>query len=153
MSSYKPYLLRLTISLQAFYILGILCVGILIAYNDADGITNRTGVGALSFVIGMQHLGIKVLPHIINAVIITSTTLCGDSFVFIAVRSIHALAVQGQVLKFLGYTMRHDVPLAALIFVLGICSTSYMTINCCTAVVFGWFKELPETQIQNFAYK
>ena len=55
--------------LAAFYVLGILCVGILIAYNDADllnGIANGTGVGASPFVIGMQHLGIKVLPDIIK---------------------------------------------------------------------------------------
>ncbi|KAK7452685.1 hypothetical protein VKT23_012086 [Stygiomarasmius scandens] len=131
--------------LAAFYIFGILCVGILIAYNDADlldGIANGTGVGASPFVIGMQHLGIKVLPHIINAVIITSATSCGNSFVFVAVRSIHALAVQGQAPKFLGYTTRHGVPLAALIFVLGICSTSYMTVNSGAAVVFGWFIDL-----------
>ncbi|VDB87419.1 unnamed protein product [Peniophora sp. CBMAI 1063] len=131
--------------LAAFYILGILCVGILIAYNDADlidGIANGTGVGASPFVIGMQHLGIKVLPDIINAVIITSATSCGNSFVFVAVRSIHALARQGQAPKFLGYTTRRGVPLTALLSVLGICCLSYMTVNSGAAVVFGWFLNL-----------
>ncbi|KAL0573587.1 hypothetical protein V5O48_008364 [Marasmius crinis-equi] len=131
--------------LAAFYILGILCVGILIAYNDPDlinGIANGTGVGASPFVIGMQHLGIKVLPHIINAVIITSATSCGNSFVFVAVRAIHGLARQGQAPKILGYTTKHGVPLTALLFVLGICSLSYMTVDKGAAVVFGWFIDL-----------
>lgn len=55
--------------LATFYILGILCVGILIAYNDPGllhGIATGTGVGASPFVIGMEHLGIKVLPDIIK---------------------------------------------------------------------------------------
>ncbi|ESK90552.1 proline-specific permease [Moniliophthora roreri MCA 2997] len=131
--------------LAAFYVLGILCVGILIAYNDPDlhnGIAHGTGVGASPFVIGMQHLGITVLPHIINAVIVTSATSCGNSFIFIATRSIHALAMQGSAPRVLGYTTRKGVPLMALLFVLAICSTSYMTVNQGAAVVFGWFIDL-----------
>ncbi|KAF8869246.1 amino acid permease/ SLC12A domain-containing protein [Mucidula mucida] len=123
----------------------ILCVGILIASNDADlldGIANGTGVGASPFVIGMQHLGISVLPHIINAVIITSATSCGNSFIFVAVRSIHALARQGHAPKLLGYTTKRGVPLTALLFVLSICCLSYMTVNQGAAVVFGWFIDL-----------
>ncbi|KAF9262569.1 hypothetical protein L218DRAFT_928953 [Marasmius fiardii PR-910] len=131
--------------LAAFYVLGIFCVGILTPHNDPDliyGTKNGTGVGASPFVIGMQHLGITVLPHIINGVIITSATSCGNSFVFIAVRSVHALALQGQAPRFLGYTTKRGVPLASLLFVLGICSLSYMTVNKGAAVVFGWFIDL-----------
>ncbi|KAF5368083.1 hypothetical protein D9758_004432 [Tetrapyrgos nigripes] len=131
--------------LAAFYILGILCVGILMAYNDPDliyGIEHGTGVGASPFVIGMRHLGIRGLPHVINAVIITSATSCGNSFVFIATRSIHALAVQGQAPRFFGYTTKHGVPLFSLLFVLGVCSLSYMTVNSGAATVFGWFIDL-----------
>ncbi|TRM67228.1 amino acid permease/ SLC12A domain-containing protein [Schizophyllum amplum] len=131
--------------LAAFYVLGILCVGILVAYNDADlidGIANGTGVGASPFVIGMQHLGISVLPDIMNAIVITSAVSCGNSFIFVAVRSIHALALQGQAPRLLGYTTQRGVPLAALLFVLGICSLSYMTVDRGAAVVFGWFIDL-----------
>ncbi|KIY72604.1 hypothetical protein CYLTODRAFT_440506 [Cylindrobasidium torrendii FP15055 ss-10] len=131
--------------LAAFYILGILCVGILIASNDPDlidGIANGTGVGASPFVIGMQHMGISVLPHIVNAVIITSATSCGNSFIFVAVRSVHALACQGHAPKLLGYTTKRGVPLSALLFVLSICCLSYMTVDKGAAVVFGWFIDL-----------
>ncbi|KIY52295.1 hypothetical protein FISHEDRAFT_35595 [Fistulina hepatica ATCC 64428] len=131
--------------LAAFYVLGILCVGILVAYNDQDliyGIAHGTGVGASPFVIGMEHLGITVLPHIINAVIITSATSCGNSFIFVAVRSIHALAVHGHAPRIFARTTSRGVPLYALLFVLGICSMSYMTVNEGAAVVFGWFIDL-----------
>ncbi|EIM91355.1 uncharacterized protein STEHIDRAFT_153002 [Stereum hirsutum FP-91666 SS1] len=131
--------------LAAFYVLGILCVGILVASNDEDllnGIATGTGVGASPFVIGMQHLGIKVLPHIINAVIITSATSCGNSFVYVATRSVHSLAVNGQAPKVLSYTTKRGVPLFSLLFVLAICCLSYMTVNSGAAVVFGWFLDL-----------
>lgn len=62
-----------------------------------------------------------------SAVIVTSATSCGNSFVFVAVRAIHALARQGQAPKFLGYTTKRGVPLTALLFVLGICCLSYMS--------------------------
>ncbi|EIM89167.1 uncharacterized protein STEHIDRAFT_94289 [Stereum hirsutum FP-91666 SS1] len=131
--------------LATFYVLGIFCVGILIAYNDEDlinGIATGTAVDASPFVIGMQHLGITVLPHIINAVIITSATSCSNSFVYVASRSLHSLAVNGQAPRILSYTTKSGVPMNALLFILGICCLSYMTVNSGSAIVFGWFVNL-----------
>lgn len=62
-----------------------------------------------------------------SAVIITSATSCGNSFVYVATRSIHSLAVNGQAPKVLSYTTKRGVPLFSLLFVLGICCLSYMS--------------------------
>lgn len=62
-----------------FFIVGALAVGIVIPYNDDVlrntwlGSSSNTGSAAASpYVIAMANLGINVLPHIVNALVLTS---------------------------------------------------------------------------------
>jgi len=65
-----------------FFILGALCVGIVLPYDDPtlnDKLNNGdTGTGASSpYVIAMQNLGITVLPDLTNALMATSIFSAG----------------------------------------------------------------------------
>lgn len=54
--------------LAVFFVLGSICMGILVPYNDPELIKAvNTGVGsdAAAFVVGMKRLGINVMPHIL----------------------------------------------------------------------------------------
>lgn len=69
-----------------FFILGALCVGIVLPYNDpklngllADGDTGDAG--ASPYVIAMQNMGITVLPDITNALLVTGIFSAGNSYV------------------------------------------------------------------------
>lgn len=62
-----------------------------------------------------------------SAVIITSATSCSNSFVYVASRSLHSLAVNGQAPRILSYTTKSGVPMNSLLFILGICCLSYMS--------------------------
>jgi amino acid transporter len=69
-----------------FFILGALCVGIVLPYDDPTlaNLLNggNTGTAASSpYVIAMQNLGISVLPDITNALMITSIFSAGNSYV------------------------------------------------------------------------
>lgn len=70
-----------------FFIVGALCCGIVIPYNDPtliDKLNSSTasGTGAASpYVIAMQNMGIGVLPHITNALLVTSIFSAGNSYV------------------------------------------------------------------------
>lgn len=71
-----------------FFIGGALCCGIVIPYNDEKLIAILTGdaggggTGAASpYVIAMQNMGIEVLPHITNALLVTSIFSAGNSYV------------------------------------------------------------------------
>jgi yeast amino acid transporter len=62
-----------------FFILGSLCVGIVVPYNDpilvgiVNGTTSGGGTAAASpYVIAMNNLGISVLPDLTNALMVTS---------------------------------------------------------------------------------
>lgn len=69
--------------LTSFFMLGSLCVGILVPYNDQnlkDAYTNsEPGAAASPYVVAMNRLGIPVLPHIINAMVLTAAFSAGNS--------------------------------------------------------------------------
>lgn len=69
-----------------FFIGGALCCGIVIAYDDTNLVEilggGGSGTGAASpYVIAMTNLGIGVLPHITNALLVTSIFSAGNSYV------------------------------------------------------------------------
>lgn len=71
----------------AFFFIGsALCVGIVVPYNDStllsilSGSSEGSGTAAASpYVIAMGNLGIGVLPHITNALLVTSIFSAGNA--------------------------------------------------------------------------
>lgn len=91
-----------------FFILGALCVGIVIPYNDKtlvgilSGTSGGAGTAAASpYVIAMNNLGISVLPHITNALMVTSIFSAGNTYTYCSTRALYGLALEGRAPKFL----------------------------------------------------
>lgn len=101
--------------LTAFFALGSLCVGIVVPYNDPDllnAISNaHPGAGSSPYVIAMQHLKIPILPHIVNALILSSVFSAGNSYVFCGSRTLFGLALEGKAPKFLTRCTANGVPI------------------------------------------
>ncbi|KAF9038572.1 general APC amino acid permease [Panaeolus papilionaceus] len=128
-----------------FYILGILMIGMLVAYTDPD-LLKDTGTAAQSpFVIAFGRAGIKVLPHIINACVFTSAFSAGNSFLFCASRVLYGLALRGQAPRFLRYCTKNGLPLAAVLFTSCFTLLSFMAISSGSNTVFNWFVNLSTT--------
>ncbi|AMD22376.1 HGR037Cp [Eremothecium sinecaudum] len=70
---------------------------------------------ASPYVIAMSLHGVKVVPHIINAVILISVISVANSAMFSGPRLLCALAEQGYAPKFLDYVDRTGRPLTALL--------------------------------------
>lgn len=85
-----------------FYVLGSFFIGVTVSSNDPQ-LTNDNAKGAQSspWVIAMVNSGIPVLPHIINAVILTSATSAGNAFLYTGSRYLFAIAQNGQAPKIL----------------------------------------------------
>ncbi|CAK9682614.1 Amino acid permease family protein [Candida parapsilosis] len=99
--------------LVAFYIGGALSVSILIAYNDPKyvALTSDTSSAASSpYVVAMQNLGIQVLPHIVNAVVLTSAFSAGCSYTYTSSRCLYSLAIKGFVPKFFRICTKRGIP-------------------------------------------
>ncbi|KAK9465081.1 amino acid permease/ SLC12A domain-containing protein [Lipomyces arxii] len=132
-----------------FYICGILIVGMLVPYND-NNLLNSTGDGAASspFVIAFNRAGIKVLPSIINAGILTSAFSAADSQLYSTSRMLYGLAVRGQAPRILAKTTKNGTPIAALILSTVFICLAYMSLSDGAQTVLNWLSNL--TSIATF---
>ncbi|KAI1839807.1 hypothetical protein JX266_013981 [Neoarthrinium moseri] len=104
-----------------FFSIGALAVGIVVPYNDSTLIDIYRGTGtsgstatASPYVVAMNNMGVTVLPHIVNALVLTSIFSAGNSYTYCATRSLHGLALEGRAPRFLRYCTRQGVPIYCL---------------------------------------
>ena len=92
-------------------------VGLLVPYTDDRLVSGSSNADAKAspFVIAIQNAGIKVLPSIMNTVIMIAVLSVGNSSVYGSSRTLAALAEQGQAPKFLAYIDRKGRPMAGII--------------------------------------
>ncbi|KAI1347286.1 histidine permease [Xylaria sp. FL0043] len=96
-----------------FFVLSALAVGIVIPYNDPK-LNNGSGTADGSpYVIAMQNMGVAVLPHIVNALLLTSIFSAGNAYVYCAMRSLHGLACEGQAPAVFKRTLKNGIPIYA----------------------------------------
>lgn len=129
-----------------FYCMGSLVVSVIVSYKDT-GLMDAISTGELTaaaspFVIGIQNVGIKVLNHIVNAVILTAALSSGNCFVYSSSRTLHSMAVQGDLPRILTTCNRQGVPyycvgISALVNLL-----AFLTVSDTATVVFNWFSNI-----------
>lgn len=137
--SFNKVLYRLIV----FYIGGALCVGILLPSDDSTllaAIAESSGNAAASpYTAACVNLGINVLPHIINALILTSIVSAGNSSLFSATKALERLALTGKAPKFFTYTTRRGVPIYCVVMVLLISLLAYLNVSNGANKVLTWF--------------
>ena len=142
--------------LTFFFVLGALCVGILVPHDSAelegalgDG---KPGAAASPYVVAMRRLGIGTLPHIVNALILTSAFSAGNSYLYCASRSLYGLALEGKAPRFLTICTKKGVPVYCVAVVLGIGLLSFLQLSSSSAVVLNWLVSLvTASQLMNFS--
>lgn len=132
--------------LMFFYIMGTLAIGVIVASNDptlANALAqDKAGAGSSPFVIGIQNAGIKVLPDIINACILTSAWSSGNAFMFASTRTLATMARNGSAPAIFGRINRFGVPYVAVITSSFISGLDYLNVSSSTADVFNWFSNI-----------
>jgi amino acid transporter len=140
--AFKAVFYRLT----AFFMLGSLCVGILVPYDDEElktaFSTGKPGAAASPYVVSMNRLRIKVLPHIVNAMVLGSAFSAGNSYVYCASRSLFGLALEGKAPKIFQRCTRNGVPIYCVGLVLLIALLAFLQVSNDAAVVLNWFVSL-----------
>ncbi|KAJ7905144.1 amino acid permease/ SLC12A domain-containing protein [Mycena leptocephala] len=100
------------------YVFAVLLIGMCISRDQKELLqanSDATGTAAQSpFVIIIQVSGIKVLSHIINAVVLTSAFSSGNEFLYSSSRSLFMLAQEGKAPRILARVMKNGVPVYAL---------------------------------------
>lgn len=132
--------------LMAFFVLGSLAVGILVPYNDPEMTaafeSEKPGAAASPYVVSMNRLKIKILPDIVNALVLSAAFSAGSSYVYCASRSLFGLALEGKAPKIFTRCTRTGVPIYCVALVLVISLLSFLQVSNGSAKVLKWFVSL-----------
>ncbi|KAE8349742.1 general amino acid permease [Aspergillus coremiiformis] len=142
--------------LTSFFILGALCVGILVPYNDPTMVNafekDLPGAAASPYVIAMDRMGIPVLPHIVNAMVLGAAFSAGNSYVYCASRCLYGLALDNKAPKLFRKCTKNGVPIYCVGLVMLIALLAFLQVSNNAAVVLQWFVSLvTASQLINFS--
>lgn len=124
-----------------FYVLGSLAIGVLVRSDD-DRLLKESGAAASPWVIAVQNAGIPVLPHIINAVILTSASSSGNAFLYTGSRYLFGVAQNKHAPRFLLKCSARGVPVYCVGITASISLLTYMCVSAGANKVFLWFSNL-----------
>ena len=111
-------------------------------------IASPTGNAAGSpFVVAMRRAGIRVLPHIINGVVLTSALSATNLGVLQSSRALFALASMGQAPKFFLKTNKFGMPYYALCVPVIFIPLAFMSASHAASTVFLWFQSITASNL------
>ncbi|KAG6845971.1 hypothetical protein H0H87_011019 [Tephrocybe sp. NHM501043] len=133
---------RVYIRICLFYILGTIIIGLLVPYTSR-GLDLADGTAASSpFVIAIKNAGIKGLPSVINAALLTSAWSAASSDLYTSSRALYGLAKSGNAPRIFLKTSKAGLPWVSLVFCSAFALLSYMGVNSGAGKVFGWFANM-----------
>lgn len=135
-----PSAIKKTFYRILFFFLGsIFFIGLLVPYDNEQLLSEKTNATASPFVIAAQLAGVKVLPGIINAVLLTVVLSAANSNVYSGSRIIVGLAQEGSAPKFATWTTAGGVPYIAVAFTAAFGLLGFMNESSQGGKVFDWF--------------
>lgn len=128
-----------------FYVLAIFLVGLCVSSRDPKLLnaisSSAPGAAQSPFVIAISNAGISGLPHLINAVVLSSAWSAGNSFFYASTRVLYAAALDGKAPAFLKFE-RFGVPYACVGATTVLSLLVYLNVNSRAAEVFFWFSNV-----------
>ncbi|KAG5997785.1 hypothetical protein E4U43_002570 [Claviceps pusilla] len=125
-----------------FYLVTVFCIGLIVSSAD-EALTSRSGdAGASPFAIAATNAGIKDVPSIINAVVVTSAWSAANSAMLVGTRTLYGLALDGHAPAFFKRTNRFGTPWISVAAVGSFMLLGYLTLSSAASVVFGWLQGL-----------
>ncbi|KIJ16459.1 hypothetical protein PAXINDRAFT_10909 [Paxillus involutus ATCC 200175] len=128
--------------LVLFYICSVIVVGMLVPSNDPSLFQAGSYTGQSPFVIAFSNAGVKVLPSIINAILIVSAFSAANTFIFASSRILYGLAVQNQAPKIFATCTKDGLPWIAVTVAWLFSSLTFMNVGSSSGTVFNWFVDL-----------
>ncbi|CAL5870230.1 uncharacterized protein PFLUO_LOCUS4465 [Penicillium psychrofluorescens] len=133
---------RIFVRILLFYVISIFMVGLVVASTD-DSLLGSSGTATQSpFVIAAHDAGIKIVPSIINAVVLTSAWSSGNSNMLGGSRILYGMAVYGHAPAVFKRINRFGIPYAAVSLYGLFMALGYMTLSSSASTVFTWLQDL-----------
>ncbi|WWC86560.1 uncharacterized protein L201_001437 [Kwoniella dendrophila CBS 6074] len=101
---------RVLYRIMFFYMCGSLIIGMTVPYTNKKLLAGTGNAASSPFVIAIEASGIKVLPSIFNAAILTSAWSAGNTYIYVASRTLLGLSLNGQAPRFLQRYTKTGVP-------------------------------------------
>lgn len=97
-----------------------------VPFNDPGLVSGSGNANSSPWVIAIKAAGIKGLPSVVNAAILTSAWSAGNTYLYIAARSLVGLALDGQAPKILAKTTSRGVPIPAVVLSAAVSCFAYL---------------------------
>jgi amino acid transporter len=123
------------------YVLSLWLVGLCVRRSDKSLLdANSAGDTAAKspFVVVIRNAGIKVLDHIINAVVLTSAFSSGNEFMYASSRALFMLAQNGQAPVIFTKVSKQGVPIYAVGVTFLFSMLSFLTVDSGAEKAFIW---------------
>lgn len=134
---------RVFFRILMFYVLGIFFISVLVPYNHPRLLGGSGDASSSPWVIAIDNAGIRVLPHIVNAVILSAAFSAGISDVYAASRTFYALALEGQMPRMFRWCTKRGLPLPAIILTCAFGPLAYLNTGGPAAKdAFNWLYNL-----------
>ncbi|KAG0150849.1 hypothetical protein CROQUDRAFT_72321 [Cronartium quercuum f. sp. fusiforme G11] len=110
-----------------FYVSGTAVISLLVPSNEPR-LQLALATGAKSpFVIAIQNAGIRGLPSVINASLLTSALSSGSSILYVATRTLYGLSITGSAPRFLSKLSSNGLPIYCYLVGIGMGSLALMS--------------------------
>ncbi|PAV22798.1 amino acid permease [Pyrrhoderma noxium] len=131
---------RVYIRLLLFYVGGVFIIGLIVPSNHPDLLLKDSTAARSPFVIAIKTAGIRGLPSLINAAVLTSAWSASSSDLYSSSRALYSLAKSGTAPKIFSYVLRRNgLPIVAVAFNASFGLLAYMVLGTTSNRVFGWF--------------
>lgn len=87
-------------------------------------------------------MGVTVLPHITNALMVTSIFSAGNTYTYAAVRNLYGMALEGRAPRFFRKMTNNGVPIYCFIFVMCFPFLAFLQLSSGSNVVLTWLVNL-----------
>lgn len=134
----RRYVYRLII----FYIIGAFCIGILVSANNPNLVGGGTDSGSSPWALGIKDAGIRGLDSVVNAAILISAWSAGNSYLYLASRSLYSLSLDGNAPKIFTRCTKSGIPYYAVMASAAWSPLAYLNVSSGGATVFNWFINL-----------
>ncbi|KAF8123869.1 amino acid permease [Boletus edulis] len=133
---------RIYFRLLVFYIGGVFVIGLLVPSNNPLLNINSGNASEAPFVIAINQAGIKGLPSVVNAAILSSAWSASSGDLYIASRGLYGLAASRSAPKIFLRTSRSGLPYVSVAFCACFSVLAYLAIGNSSGMVFIWLSSL-----------
>jgi amino acid transporter len=124
--------------IMGLFVVTMLLITMVVPSNDPSLLNDSSNASASPLVIAAQRAGVKALPDIINAVLLTAVLSAANSNVYSGSRVLVALAEEGQAPAIFKKTNRFGIPIYSVAGTAALGLLAFLNLSSEGGKVFNW---------------